>query len=102
MESFELNINEVKKPVNWWQVITAFLVVLVPVSIGMISMAKTQAAHDVRLQLVEKSQYDNQQKVEKEFDKVNIKLDKQDDKMDKQSDKMEKILVEIQNKQNRN
>ncbi len=85
---------QMRKPVNWWQIIGVLIALLTPITAGLINMGKTIAAQEVRLQKVESEQYNNQLKVEKEFDKLGAK-------MDDQSKDIRQILIEMQNKENR-
>lgn len=85
---------EMKKPVNWWQIIGVLVALLIPITTGLISMARTVSTQEVRLQKVETEQYNNQLKIEKEFDKIGAKLDKQ-------ADKLEDIRVSLEQKENR-
>jgi H+/gluconate symporter-like permease len=68
---------EMKRPVNWWQIIGVLVAILTPLTVGLISMSNTVASQEVRIQKVETEQYNNQLKVEKEFDKLGNKIDDQ-------------------------
>ncbi len=83
-----------RKPANWWQIIAVLVAILSPITVGLINMARTVSSQEVRLQKLETDQYNNQLKVEKEFDKLGGKIDEQ-------SKDIRQILVEMQNKQNR-
>lgn len=78
----------------WWQIIAVLVSILIPVCIGLISMSNKQSAQEERLKRLETIQDNNQQKVEREFDKIGTK-------MDKLNEITTEILVELQRKQDR-
>lgn len=86
--------KEMKKNPVWWQIVTLLAGIVVPFTIFLVGLTKTQSAQEERLKSLESKTYDYQKQVEKEFDKTGVKLDKIDDTMTK-------ILVELQNKQDR-
>lgn len=86
--------KEMKKNTEWWQIITLILTLGIPLCIFLVGLAKTQSSQEERLRSLENKQYDNQLKVEKEFDKLN-------DKVDQTNNTTTKILIELQNKADR-
>ena len=92
--SLENPPQEMKKNAQWWQIITLLAGLVVPFTIFLVGMAKTQSAQEERLRGLENKQYDNQLKVEKEFDKLGSK-------MDQLNSINTQILIELQNKVDR-
>lgn len=86
--------KDMNKQPPWWQIIAVLVSVLIPVCIGLISMSNKQSAQEERLKRLETIQDNNQQKVEREFDKIGVK-------MDKLNETTTEILVELQKKQDR-
>jgi hypothetical protein len=78
----------------WWQIIAVLVSILIPVCIGLISMSNKQSAQEQRLLRLETEQFNNQIKVEKEFDKMGAK-------MDQLNATSTRILIELQNKADR-
>lgn len=91
MEKLKKDMN--KQP-PWWQIIAVLISILIPVCIGLIAMSNKQSAQEERLKRLETIQDNNQQKVEREFDKIGTK-------MDKLNETTTEILVELQKKQDR-
>lgn len=76
-----------QKNAVWKEIIAVLATILVPLTIFLVGMSNKQAAFEERLKQLENQMYNNNQKVENNFDKINEKL--------------ERILVEMQNKKNR-
>lgn len=86
--------QEMKKPVPWQWLIGILVAIGIPIVAGSISIMRDISSQQVRIQKLETEQYNNQLKVEKEFDKLGVK-------MDEQSKDIRQILIEMQNKQAR-
>jgi hypothetical protein len=86
--------NKMNKQPPWWQIIAVLVSILIPVCIGLISMSNKQSAQEQRLLRLETEQFNNQIKVEKEFDKMGAK-------MDQLNATSTRILIELQNKADR-
>lgn len=78
----------------WWQIIAVLVSILIPVTIGLISMSNKQSEQEARLSRVESEQSKNQTKVENEFDKIGVKIDQL-------NTTSTQILIELQNKADR-
>lgn len=94
MEVLAHNQREMKRNINWWQLIGTLTPIVIPIVVFLFNVASTQKAQAIEIQNVKSQQEKNQIDVQKEFDKVGYKLDKI---IETQAD--QRILIE--NKQNR-
>lgn len=88
------HIEKMKRPTQLWQVLAIVIGVLTPITIGLLRMRDDLSKQQVEINNLKTDQYNNQLKVEKEFDKLGIKIDDQ-------TRDIRQILIEMQNKQNR-
>lgn len=88
------HIEKMRRPTQLWQVLAIVIGVLTPITIGLLRMRDDLSKQQVEINNLKTDQYNNQLKVEKEFDKLGIKIDDQ-------TRDIRQILIEMQNKQNR-
>jgi hypothetical protein len=89
------NTQKMKQPVNWWQAVAIIISLLIPIVTSWVTISSKISAQEVRIQRLENDQYNNQIKIERAFDKIEAKIDNL-------NANYTKILVELQNKANRN
>ena len=89
------NPQKMKQPVNWWQIIAIIVPVMTTVIASWITHSNKLSAQEIRIQRLEADSYNYQLKIEKSLDKLEAKIDNL-------NSHYTKILVELQNKANRN
>ena len=70
------------------------IAILTPITIGLISMAKTVASQGIEIMNLKNNQFENNLKSEKNFDKL-------EDILYKQTEKLEQVRILLENKENR-
>lgn len=93
-----LTQQEMKRPVNWWNVISVFLAIAIPVSVALIGYGRTLAEQEVRLKKLETDTYINQVKTEGAFEKTNNKMEQGFEKV---NGKLEQVLINMERKADR-